>query len=192
VSVFAVVLAAGRGRRMGGAKHLREVEGRPMLAHVVEALRPVTEGLVCVLRPGDAEGAALVAELGVAVAWAEPPDEGRAASVRAGVGAADPGCDLLIALADQPYLESADFARLVDARRASGAGIVYASYGGERGSPVLFSAAYRDELLALSGSQGGRAVIAAHPDEAHAVELDPARGRDLDRPEDLAPDLPGG
>ena len=185
MSVLAVVLAAGRGQRMSGAKHLLPVDGRPMLAHVIDALRPVADGLVCVLRPGDERGAALLAELGVAVAWAEPADEGRAASVRAGVRAAEPGCDLLFALADQPFLRASDFATLIEARRESGAGIVYAAYGGQRGSPVLFAPAYRDELAALHGSQGGRAVLAAHPEDAHAVELDPERGRDLDRPEDL-------
>ena len=35
----AIVLAAGRGRRMGGAKHLIPVAGRPMLLHVTDALR---------------------------------------------------------------------------------------------------------------------------------------------------------
>jgi CTP:molybdopterin cytidylyltransferase MocA len=185
VSVFAVVLAAGRGRRMGGAKHLRLVDGRPMLAHVVEALRPVCAGIACVLRPGDDEGAALLAELDVAVAWAEPADEGRAASVRAGVRSAAPDCDLLFALADQPFLRSEDFARLVEVRRESGSGIVHAAYAGERGSPVLFAPGYREELSALRGAQGGRALIAAHPEDARAVDLDPERGRDLDQPEDL-------
>ena len=185
MSVVAVVLAAGRGRRMGGAKHLLPVDGRPMLAQVIDALRPVTDGLVCVLRPGDDEGAALLAELGVAVAWAEPADEGRAASVRAGVRAVEPGCDLLFALADQPFLRASDFASLIEARRESGAGIVHAAYAGERGSPVLFAAAYREELAALHGAQGGRTVLAAHPEDAHAVELDPERGRDIDRPEDV-------
>lgn len=185
MSVFGIVLAAGRGRRMGGAKHLRAVQGRPMLAHVLDALRPACDGLVCVLRPGDADGAALLAELDVAVAWAEPADEGRAASVRAGVRAAPPGSDLLFALADQPFLGPDDFARLVELQRETGAGIVHAAYAGERGSPVLFAARYRGDLEALRGREGGRAVIAAHREDARAVELDPALGRDLDHPEDL-------
>jgi GTP:adenosylcobinamide-phosphate guanylyltransferase len=39
---------------MGGAKHLLEVEGQPMLAHVVTALAGSrAEGITVVLRPGD-------------------------------------------------------------------------------------------------------------------------------------------
>jgi len=181
------VLAAGRGRRMGGAKHLLPVDGRPMLARVVDALRASrADGVIGVLRPGDDAGAALLAELGADVAFAEPEDEGRAASVRAGVRAAPPDRDLLFALADQPYLRAEDFDALI-ARRADGAGpsIVHALYAGQRGSPVLFGAEHRDELLALRGSQGGRAVIAAHPRDAVGVDLEPERGRDLDAPADL-------
>ncbi len=185
MSVFGIVLAAGRGRRMGGSKHLRAIEGRPMLAHVIEALRPEVDGLVCVLRPGDADGASLLEELDVPVAWAEPADEGRAASVRAGVKAAGPHHDLLFALADQPFLQSGDFARLIEAHQTDEAGIAHAAYSGERGNPVIFARAYRDELASLRGGEGGRVVIAAHPEDAIPVELDPERGRDLDLPEDL-------
>ncbi len=197
MSVHAVVLAAGRGRRMGGSKHLLPVEGHPMLARVVEALRATrADGLVVVLRPGDDAGAALLAELGVDVAFAEPADEGRAASVRAGVRASPPDGGLLFAMADQPFLRAQDFDALIAAHaalaahgdgEAGAASIVQAIYAGERGSPVLFGAEHRDELLALRGAQGGRAVIAAHPGQAKGVELDPEHGRDLDVPDDLPP-----
>ena len=171
---------------MGGAKHLIELDGRPMLAWVVAALQDAgVDGIVGVLRPPDPSAEALLAELGASRAWAEPADEGRAASVRAGVRAAGREQDLLFALADQPFLVGSDFRELIGARAEGRGGIVHASYAGERGSPVLFAAAYREELLALEGAQGGREVIAAHPDELSAVELDPHRGRDVDEPSDV-------
>jgi nucleoside-diphosphate kinase len=64
---------------------------------------------------------------------------------------------------------------------------VRASYAGEPGTPVLFAARFRADLLAARGDEGGRGVIARHPDALALVPLDPARGRDVDRPEDLAP-----
>ena len=62
---------------------------------------------------------------------------------------------------------------------------MHASYGGERGSPVLFAARFQGDLLRLRGSQGGRELIRRHPGDAIGVELDPEAGRDLDRLEDL-------
>jgi nucleoside-diphosphate kinase len=71
--------------------------------------------------------------------------------------------------------------------------IVRASYRGEPGTPLLLSARFRADLLALRGDEGGRSVAARNPGAVVAVPLDPARGRDLDRPEDLpATAAPGG
>lgn len=191
-AVHAVVLAAGRGRRMGGPKHLLEVADAhgaraPLLAHVIRHLRPLElAGITAVLRPGDADGQRIAQGEGAAVAFAEPAGEGRAASVRAGVSSAPDAGGWLFALADQPYLQTEDFAALLAAAQREPACIVHARYAGERGSPVLFGARFRDALLALRGSEGGRRVLQAHPEALRAVDLDPGRGRDLDTPEDLA------
>jgi molybdenum cofactor cytidylyltransferase len=194
--IHAVVLAAGRGRRMGGAKHLREVTGAdgrraPLLAHVIRHLRPLDlAGITAVLRPGDVDGERVAVDAGAHAVAAESADEGRAASVRAGVRAAPDARGWLFALADQPYLLPEDFALLLAVAARDPACIVHARYAGERGSPVLFGARFRAELLALRGADGGRAVLRAHPEAMRAVDLDVERGRDLDTPEDLARPTP--
>jgi molybdenum cofactor cytidylyltransferase len=188
--IEACVLAAGRGSRMGGAKHLKPLAGVPLVEHVVRALsRTSAARVTLVLAPGDVDGHALASRLGVAAIDAEDPDEGRAASVRAAVRNARPDATaLLFALADQPFLESADFDALFAIHRREPQAIVRARYDGQPGSPVLFARAHFAELLALRGREGGRSVIARHPDAVHAVDLPADHGRDLDRPEDW----PGG
>lgn len=183
----AVVLAAGRGSRMGGPKHLIEIDNVPMLERVLRALsdsRVVRVSLV--LRGGDAEGSALADRLGIPWTFAETPEHGRAASVRAAIGSVDAAAaGLLFALADQPYLLGSDFDLLLDAF-ARDKGIVRASYDAEPGSPVLFARSFFSELAALAPGEGGRVVLTRHPEAVRNVPLDPARGRDLDRPEDLS------
>ena len=70
-AVVGVVLAGGEGRRMGPGvlKPLRVLEGRPMVAHVVERLRPQVMDLVIVAN----EPAPEFRALGVPVV-ADPPD----------------------------------------------------------------------------------------------------------------------
>lgn len=185
--IEACVLAAGRGQRMGGPKHLLPLQGVALLEHVVRALtRTSLTRVSVVLAPGDADGRALAERLGARALEAESADEGRAASVRACVRAVARGASgLLIALADQPFLESADFeAILAEGLRAPHT-IVRAHYAGEPGSPVLFARDHFAELLGLRGREGGRSVIARHPDAVRLVDLPAAHGRDLDRPEDL-------
>ena len=50
---------------------------------------------------------------------------------------------------------------------------------------VLFGPFFRSELLELAGREGGRVIVQRHLDALIPVELDPARGRDVDHPEDL-------
>jgi molybdenum cofactor cytidylyltransferase len=186
--VDAVVLAAGRASRMGRPKHLLPVDGVPMLERVVGALRRSrVREVIVVLRPDDRPGAELAARLGVRVGTVGDPGRGREASVRAGLEALGEDQDgILFALADQPFLEPEDFDRLVGRFAGGDAGIVHATYGGERGSPVLFAAAYRPELVALQAGEGGRVVVRRHPKDVVGVALPPERGRDVDRPADLA------
>ena len=100
---------------MGGPKHLLAVDGQPMLLRVVRALKASrVERVVVVLRPGDEAAGALLLEEGVSRVWAEDPEEGRAASLRAGVRALPSDRAVLFALADQPWLEPGDFDRLLD------------------------------------------------------------------------------
>jgi nucleoside-diphosphate kinase len=182
---------------MGAPKHLIEIdryEGggtarRTLLGHALAtALAAPHAGVTCVLAGGDARGAEIARSLGAAVVIAHPAGEGRAASVRAGVRAAPGAAAWLFLPADQPFLTAGDLASLVTAWAGRDDRIVHASYAGARGTPVLFGAAYRDELLALYGTDGGRVILARHPDTAVAVPLPPAHGRDLDRPDDLPPD----
>ena len=158
-----------------------------MLAHVLVALRGSRVRQVTVaLREGDDEAAALVARDGAAIAWVEGAAETRSASIHAGVGAVRSDAEgILFAMADQPFLGASDFDALIGAFRDQPAGIVYARYAGQRSTPVLFASRYRAALLDLRGEEAGRVLIERHPDDAVGVDLDPERGRDLDRPEDL-------
>ena len=69
-AVIGVVLAGGQGRRMGTAKAVVDVAGRPLLHHPLEALRGVCSQLVIV-----AKRSSVLPELGPEVAvWLEPDE----------------------------------------------------------------------------------------------------------------------
>jgi molybdenum cofactor cytidylyltransferase len=59
-------------------------------------------------------------------------------------------------------------------------------YRGERGHPVGFSSALREELLELSGDSGARAVVQRHRDGIVLIECDdPGVLLDIDERTDL-------
>ena len=51
VAVTGIVLAGGRSARFGGDKLARELDGRPVLQHVLERLREVASDVVIVRAP---------------------------------------------------------------------------------------------------------------------------------------------
>ena len=123
-----IVLAAGASTRFGSAKQ------RILLASVLDRVREssVPEALV-VLGAHDVETDAPTVHC---------PDWelGRGASLRCGLAALPAETvAAVVVLADGPDLSPAAIDRVVDVWRESGAEIVAATYGGDRGHPVLLA-----------------------------------------------------
>ena len=70
----AVILAGGRSRRFGRDKLAEQIDGRPLLDHAIEAVRPLVSGIVVVVAP---EATLDVPE---GVAWSTTPSPSRAPS----------------------------------------------------------------------------------------------------------------
>ncbi len=180
--VAGLVLAAGQGRRFGGAKALVELDGEQLVDRAVRVLREggcepvyVVAGAVTLDPPG--------ATTVVNDAW----QTGMASSLRVGLSALPDGADaVVISLVDQPGI-GADVVNRLVRRLQEGHQLVVAAYGGQPRNPVgvarpLWAAA----SAAAAGDEGLRAFIREHPDLVDAVECaDIADATDLDTPEDL-------
>lgn len=163
--IGAIVLAAGAGRRFGGAaggKLLAPLDGKPVLEHVVELARAApVERVVVALGAGAAEVRA-IADLGEAEA-VECPDwaEGQAASLRCAVAALGPGADAaLVLLGDQPRIAPAAVTGVLRARDPAAADAVRATWGGVPGHPVLLERVLLARVPSLRGDIGARGLLA--------------------------------
>lgn len=112
-------------------------------------------------------------------------------SIRAGILAEASAPDAYVFFAaDQPWLSEKTIEAFLEAME-HGAGekdgrIGCVSHNGESGNPVWFSSGYREELLALTGDQGGKRVMKAHMDRVRLFEVEEARELfDMDTKEDL-------
>ncbi len=186
--VAGIVLAAGASRRMGRCKLLLPWCGRPVLDHVLRAARASGIGpRILVLGH---EAAAIRAALDLAgftvLDNADYP-EGQSTSMRVGLLAAPAGCTgYLFLLGDQPGITAAFIDGLLARHAAEPDRILVPTVAGRRTSPVLFPAVMREALLAVTGDQGGRPLLDAHPDLVRPVPVsDPGLLRDVDEPADL-------
>jgi len=190
VTVAALILAAGRSERMGGVNKLvATIGGKPLVRFVAEAALASRAAPVTVVTGHDAAavGAALT---GLDVALVHNPHyaQGLSTSLAAGIAALPEDADgAIVLLGDMPRIDAATIDRLIAALNPEqGIHIVVPTCGGERGNPVVWSAAYFDRLTTVTGDAGGRRLIAANGPAVAQVECGPAVAVDVDTPEALA------
>jgi molybdenum cofactor cytidylyltransferase len=183
--IVAVLLAAGSAERFGGGKLLARLpDGTPLGVAAARSVIGAVQRVVAVVRPGDDELAAALAREGARVTVCPRAADGIGASLAWGVRAAPLAHAWLIALADMPWIRAATIASVAHAM-GDGASIAAPGWRGARGHPVGIASSFYAELIALSGDEGARAILARH-----AVKLietdDPGVVRDVDTPGDLA------
>jgi molybdenum cofactor cytidylyltransferase len=183
--VAAIVLAAGKSKRFKRNKLLEEWKGKPLLEHVLDAVRTskVQRRLLVlghdqekVLKSVDHAGFEIVHNPG----W----KQGQSTSVQVGleqvvgeVGAA------VFPLGDMPGVDADLIDTLIDRHAATLAPIVAPKVNGEWGNPVLFDLVTFPAFSELMGDRGAKLLFSQFAVEA--VSSNPAAGWDVDRPEDL-------
>jgi molybdenum cofactor cytidylyltransferase len=186
--VLGLVLAAGGSTRMGRPKQLAELDGRPLLAHVLAAAEDAPLDRVVVALGGAAGEVLDRVDLGRAEPLViEGWDAGMGHVLAAALAAAtDNWRAVVVLLGDQPLVAGRAVARVVEAWRAGAGPVVTATYGGRPGHPKLFDRRLLPELLRLTGDTGARDLVAAHPEWVHRVEVgDLASDADIDVEADL-------
>jgi CTP:molybdopterin cytidylyltransferase MocA len=188
--VGAIVLAAGRSSRFAaGNKLLEEIDGSPLVARAVDAALGSRAAPVIAVVGSEADRVR-AALAGRPVGVVENPRfaDGLATSLRAGLAALPAGLDgVIVLLGDMPRVAAQHLDRLIasfdpDAGRA----ICVPTHGGQRGNPVLWSAAFFGEMAALTGDAGARSLLASHAAQAVEVEMpDDGVLLDVDTPEAL-------
>lgn len=184
--VYGVVLAAGRSERFGSRnKLLAEVGGEPIVRRAVRTVAAArVEGVTVVLGHEADRVEAALAGLDVETVRNPEYERGQATSVRRGIEAVRDEADAaVVALGDMPFVDRDSVDALVAAYGAGAGEALAAAHRGERGNPALFGATHFDDLAAVEGDTGGRAILL---DEGALVETgDPGVLRDVDAPDDL-------
>jgi molybdenum cofactor cytidylyltransferase len=181
VTVGALVLAAGEGRRFGGTKQLAELDGRPLLSYALAAVSGISPRVVVL---GHAADEILAA---VDLHGARPvicPDfaDGQAASLKCGLAALDTDA-VLVVLGDQPGI-TAEALRAITCA-AGDHDAVRATYQGVPSHPVLL----RRPLLARAGELSGDVGFRDLLRDARVCEVEIghlADPTDIDTREELA------
>lgn len=172
---------------MGTQKLLLPLGGKPLIARVVDTVLAAGLGRTTVVV--GPEASAIVAALsGRDVDWVVNArlESEMLDSLRCGLRALPAHCGaFLVVLGDQPSFPTDLIARLVQAWRAEGRGLVVPVVESKRGHPVLIDLRYREEILNGFEAEGLRGLFRAHSEDVAEVRFnDSAILRDLDTPAD--------
>ena len=203
--VVAVVLAAGTATRMGGRpKSLLLREGQTLLARLLQQLAQAgIDQTVLVLghhaqliqqalqnSSPDLSGPKNRTPMQLLTVMNPAPEAGQNSSLNLGLAAAQALSPewLMVALADQPLLEAADFKDLIAAvkQAPSGTQMLQPSVNGQPGNPVLLSRHVMESILE-NPLWGGKEWRQHHPEQVLAWPSTNTHYRiDMDTPEDIA------
>ena len=183
-TVSAVLLAAGRSRRMGAFKALLPFGRGSVLETCVASLLEAgaAEVVVVLGHRGDEVRAALAGVPRVRFAFNEVEGSEMGLSVARGVEAVSVEAKAaLVALVDYPAVPPGAIESLIKARARTRARLVAPEWNGRGGHPVLIDLSLREELLRVAPERGLRALFDAHAAEVLRVPVDsPFVARDMD------------
>jgi molybdenum cofactor cytidylyltransferase len=173
--ISAILLAAGESKRMGRPKLLLAWGECTIIEKSVDTLlaSKINE-LIVVL---GYQARAISRRLGVRRLKAVINRHyrmGMSTSIQRGLEQVSPTSDaVLIALADQPFIETDLINHLIDIYRGNPHGIVLPSYEGKRGHPVIVNRfRYQEEMETLTGDMGCKPILNHHPEDILEVEVE--------------------
>ncbi len=192
--VAGIILAAGASTRMGRAKQLLPLEGRPLLQHVLDAaVASCLDEIILVLgHQARTVRAGIRIPRGrrVRVAFNRDYALGQSTSLQRGLRAVSPQAEAIaILLADQPRISAQLIDTLATAFRRSPAPAVRPVYTDARGRPipghpVFLSRQIWPQLEELRGDEGARTLLAHNPQWLFQVPVEGPPPADIDSWED--------
>ena len=184
--IAAILLAAGRSRRMGAFKPLLPFGDSTVVESGINNLRgAAVDDIVVVAGHRASEIQDHLKSAKVSFAINLDPNSEMSESIRFGVDQiADNAKCVLIALVDHPAVSSATIKAIIEAWQR-GARLVQPELDGRGGHPVLIDLYFREELLRLDPATGLRSFFEAHRDEVVRLLVnEPYIARDMDTWED--------
>jgi CTP:molybdopterin cytidylyltransferase MocA len=189
MTVAALVLAAGASSRFGSPKALAQFEGRPLLEHVLDAVREagIDEIVVVLGHAADQieDGIEWLSERRVR----NPDPRHLASSLQVGIAAITeidpPVRGVVIALGDQPRTRPEVIRALIGAARATDRPVVVPHYSDGGGANPVFVRASAFELVdEATGDRGLGPMLSDDPDIVLEVPVS-GSNPDVDTPADL-------
>ena len=186
-NISAILLAAGRSRRMGRAKPFLELQSVTFVQVILARLRDAGfRDIVVVTNPAHAESYQRLNLDGARMIPNEAIEKGMLHSLKLGIRAVpETSHHALVTLVDMPSIRTSTFREAGDWALQEEDKIIRVCYQDRHGHPVVFPRRMFSEILEWDGQGGPREFVNEREDEVHDLLVsDGGAVRDYDTPEE--------
>ncbi|MCX2719606.1 nucleotidyltransferase family protein [Lentiprolixibacter aurantiacus] len=187
-SIQILILAAGRGSRMGSTKQLLPYLDRTLLGSVVERANSLSLGKPMVILGNKADKikkylAEEQADLVVNSSWERGMGNTLSYGVKKAAATKPELQAVLIMLGDQPKISKTHLLQLIQEYKNKKSPIIATAYAHGGGVPAIFDKAVFPDLIDLDGDRGAHKIIRNYP-ATRLLVPDKKEVWDIDSPED--------
>lgn len=188
-NIAVLVLAAGKSSRMNSIKQLEKINNKTLLDITLENIKRVyTDEIYCVLGANADKIKSEITSENIKFIENKNFENGLSSSIISGINYFNDKAlkfdGILILLADQPSIESAYLASLLDLFQKNKDVIIASNYGKKLGVPAIFSERYFADLLFIKGDKGAKEFINQRTEQVMCPEST-TNFFDIDTQEDL-------
>lgn len=166
-----IVMASGYGSRIGTNKLLLEYRDKKLIEHIMDKILQINFYSRLVVAK-DKEVLDIAGKRGFKVVENKNSILGQSESIKLGIENSPVAEGYMFFTGDQPLLSKLTIEKMIDAFKNNPQNIIIPRYKDRKGSPVIFSSIFIDELKALKGDKGGREVIKRNKDSLIFVEVE--------------------
>lgn len=179
--ITGIIMASGLSRRMEDEKLLLQINGLPMVEHVIKSAHSsLIDEIILIYRIGAVE--VIGKRYGFKTIFNPHPERGQSEAIKLGIAHGPSESDgYMFLVGDQPYLRCETINRLIEVFNRDKSCIIIPVFNSERGNPVIFPAYLKKELLGLEGDCGGRKIAEGMEDLVKLVPIEGClEGLDID------------
>lgn len=169
--VSAIIMASGESKRMGENKLLLEYKGKKIIEYVLDKVSVCDFNNILVVCNNE-EIIKICSDRNISTIYNSKWKQGQSESIKIGVKNSPKSEGYAFFTADQPLINVETINLLLNEFNNNKEAIIVPNYNGKRGTPVIFSDKFKEDLLELEGDVGGRVIINENPSYTRVVNVE--------------------
>jgi CTP:molybdopterin cytidylyltransferase MocA len=184
--IAAIVLAAGSGKRIGGAKALLPFGNSTFLGRILANLRQAEiERIIVVVSPGIRNDVDQFTD-GIKMVVNDLQDADMWSSLQLGIRQVKGVDGCLIIPVDHPFVDASTYSKLIESFAEQVSCIIVPEYQGQKGHPVILPFSWAQSLPELNPEGGLRTAIRESNQTVTRIQVDDSGIlRNINEPADL-------